>query len=83
MTTQDKVTLGQVNSNKVQGTFFSRHHIDLPLLFGLFAALCFSLFVLYSASGQELDMLLSNIIRRGAVFLLVCVVAQITCRFFA
>ena len=83
MTTQDKVTLGQVNSNKVQGTFFSRHHIDLPLLFGLFAALCFSLFVLYSASGQELDMLLRQITRTGAAFLLMILVAQIPPRLYA
>ena len=83
MTTQDKVTLGQVNSNKVQGTFFSRNHIDLPLLFGLFAALCFSLFVLYSASGQELDMLLRQITRTGAAFLLMIVVAQIPPRLYA
>ena len=83
MTTQDKVTLGQVNSNKVQGTFFSRDHIDLPLLFGLFAALCFSLFVLYSASGQELDMLLRQITRTGAAFLLMIVVAQIPPRLYA
>ena len=83
MTTQDKVTLGQVNSNKVQGTFFSRHHIDLPLLFGLFGALCFSLFVLYSASGQELDMLLRQITRTGAAFLLMIVVAQIPPRLYA
>ena len=83
MTTQDKVTLGQVNSYKVQGTFFSRHHIDLPLLFGLFAALCFSLFVLYSASGQELDMLLRQITRTGAAFLLMIVVAQIPPRLYA
>ena len=83
MTTQDKVTLGQVNSNKVQGTFFSRHQIDLPLLFGLFAALCFSLFVLYSASGQELDMLLRQITRTGAAFLLMILVAQIPPRLYA
>ena len=83
LTTQDKVTLRQVNSNKVQGTFFSRHPIDLPLLFGLFAALCFSLFVLYSASGQELDMLLRQITRTGAAFLLMIVVAQIPPRLYA
>ena len=83
MTTQDNVTLGHVYSNKFQGTFFSRHHIDLPLLFGLFAALCFSLFVLYSASGQELDMLLRQITRTGAAFLLMIVVAQIPPRLYA
>lgn len=83
MNAQEKFTLGQVNSNKVQGTFFSRNHIDLPLLFGLFVALCFSLFVLYSASGQEFDMLLRQVTRTGAAFLLMIAVAQIPPRYYA
>src|SRR5574344_909506 len=83
MNTQEKITLGQVNSNKVQGTFFSRHHVDLPLMFGRFLALCFSLFVLYSASGQEPDMLVRQISRTGGAFLLMIAVAQIPPRYFA
>ena len=75
MTAKDKTTLSQVNANKVHGTFFSKHHVDLPLLFGLFLALCFSLFVLYSASGQEIDMLTRQVTRTGAAFLLMIAVA--------
>ncbi|MGN0915655.1 MAG: rod shape-determining protein RodA [Succinivibrio sp.] len=82
MTTKDKQTLGQVNSNRVKGNFFSRHHVDLPLLFGLFLALCLSLFVLYSASGQEPDMLIRQITRTGAAFLLMIAVAQIPPKYY-
>ncbi len=82
MSNQDKTTLGQVNSNRIRGTFFSRHHIDLPLLFGLFVALCFSLFVLYSASGQELDMLLRQCTRTFAAFVLMILVAQIPPQYY-
>ena len=81
--TNDKNTLNQVNSNRVKGTFFTRHHVDLPLLFGLFLALCFSLFVLYSASGQEADMLVRQITRTGAAFALMIAVAQIPPKYFA
>ncbi|MGN0903269.1 MAG: rod shape-determining protein RodA [Succinivibrio sp.] len=82
MTTNDKQTLGHVNSNRVKGNFFSRHHVDLPLLFGLFLALCLSLFVLYSASGQEPDMLIRQITRTGAAFLLMIAVAQIPPKYY-
>lgn len=83
MTAKEKTTLSQVNANKVHGTFFSKHHVDLPLLFGLFLALCFSLFVLYSASGQEIDMLTRQVTRTGAAFLLMIAVAQIPPRYYA
>ena len=79
----DKNTLGQVNTNKVQGTFFTRHHVDVPLLLGLFLALCFSLFVLYSASGQEIDMVIRHITRTCGAFLLMIVVAQIPPRIYS
>ncbi len=80
---EDKYTLEQVNSNKVKGNFFSRHHIDFPLMLGLFLALCFSLFVLYSASGQEVDMLIRQITRTGMAFVLMIAVAQIPPKYFA
>ena len=83
MSNQDKTTLGQVNSNRIRGNFFSRHHIDLPLLFGLFLALCFSLFVLYSASGQEFDMLMRQCTRTFAAFVLMILVAQIPPQYYS
>ena len=33
---------------------WQRLHIDLPLLLGLFAVMGFGLFVIYSASGEDL-----------------------------
>ena len=83
MSNQDKTTLGQVNSNRIRGNFFSRHHIDLPLLFGLFLALCLSLFVLYSASGQEFGMLMRQFTRTIAAFLLMIIVAQIPPQYYS
>ncbi len=80
---EDKITLNQVNTNKVGRSFFSRYHVDLPLMFGLFLALCFSLFVLYSASGQHIDMLIRQITRTGAAFILMILVAQIPPKYFA
>lgn len=80
--TQDKTTLSQVNSQKIRGSIFTRYHVDLPLMFGLFLALCFSLFVLYSASGQELDMLIRQITRTGGAFLIMIAVAQIKPKYY-
>ncbi len=80
---EDRYTLEQVNSNKVKGNFFSRHHIDFPLMLGLFLALCFSLFVLYSASGQEVDMLVRQFTRTGMAFVLMIAVAQIPPKYFS
>ncbi len=42
---------------KFMEPFFLSAVLTCLLFFGLFLALCFSLFVLYSASGQEIDML--------------------------
>jgi rod shape determining protein RodA len=80
--TQDKSTLNQVNSQKVRGSIFTRYHVDLPLMFGLFLALCFSLFVLYSASGQEADMLIRQVTRTGGAFLIMIAVAQIPPKYY-
>lgn len=81
--TQDKNSIEQINSNAPKGSFFYRHHVDIPLMFGLFLALCFSLFVLYSASGQEADMLVRQFTRTGAAFVLMIIVAQIPPKYYA
>ena len=52
---QNKSSLEPMSSNEQKGSFFFVHHIDIPLLLGLMASLFFSLFVLYSASGQHID----------------------------
>jgi rod shape determining protein RodA len=81
--TQDKNSIEKINSNAPKGSFFYRHHVDIPLMFGLFLALCFSLFVLYSASGQEADMLVRQFTRTGAAFVLMITVAQIPPKYYA
>ncbi|MCR5085028.1 MAG: rod shape-determining protein RodA [Succinivibrionaceae bacterium] len=63
-------------------SLFTWLHIDLQLMLGLFIALCMSLFVLYSASGQEFDMLVRQVVRTGGSFLVMVSIAQIPPRYF-
>jgi len=42
---------------------WQRMHIDLPLLLGLFAVMGFGLFVIYSASGEDLGMMERQLFR--------------------
>ena len=79
---KNKANLNEINSKAPKGSFFYRHHVDIPLLLGLLMTLCFSLFVLYSASGQHFDMLVRQVTRTGAAFILMIIVAQIPPRFF-
>ncbi len=79
---KDKDTLEQVNTNKVRGPFSVKYHVDLPLLLGLLASLFLSLFVLYSASGQELDMLVRQVTRTLSAFVLMIMVAQIPPKYY-
>ncbi len=64
-------------------SIFARWHLDLPLILGLIMTLLLSLFVLYSASGQHPDMLLRQLIRTGAAFVVMITVAQLPPRFYA
>ena len=54
-----------------------RWHIDLPLLIGLLMTLGLSLFVLYSASGQHIEMLERQVVRTSMAFLAMVIVAQV------
>ncbi|MCL1035990.1 rod shape-determining protein RodA [Shewanella corallii] len=58
-------------------TFWQRIHIDLPLLGGILILFCFSLFVIYSASGGSLAMMDRQMIRMGLSLLVMLTVAQI------
>lgn len=53
-------------------------HIDGPLLLGLLALLVFGLFILYSASGQDLSMMKAQMVRLGVALAVMVAVAQIT-----
>ena len=54
-----------------------RLHIDLPLVIGLLLTMSFGLFVLYSASGEHVDMLIRQMVRFGAGFAVMFLLAQI------
>jgi rod shape determining protein RodA len=51
-------------------------HLDLPLLFGLFALCGIGLVLLYSASGADLDTVTRQAMRMGMGFVILIVLAQ-------
>ena len=53
-------------------------HLDTPLLVCLLALSVVSLFVLYSASGQNIDIVWRQVVRLGVAFLIMLALAQIT-----
>lgn len=71
-------SLGQTSQvgAKERGLFF-RLHIDLPLLVGLAALAGVGLIVLYSAGGEEFDLMLRQLVRLGIATGVMVVVAQI------
>ena len=60
-----------------QQTLSEKIHIDLPLVFGLVILCIFGLFILYSASGQQMDQIYNQAIRLIFAFCLMFLVAQI------
>jgi rod shape determining protein RodA len=52
-------------------------HIDGPLLLGLLTLITFGLFILYSASGQDINMMEGQLIRLGVALAVMIAVAQI------
>ncbi|NNJ84762.1 MAG: rod shape-determining protein RodA [Gammaproteobacteria bacterium] len=59
-----------------------RLHLDLPLLLGLLLLSIIGLLVLYSASGQDLQLVVRQAVRLGMAFGVMLVVAQITPHLF-
>lgn len=53
-------------------------HIDIPLLMGLVALAATSLFILYSASGQEMTMIWKQVVRFVIAFAFMLVLAQVS-----
>lgn len=68
--------LTPTNPNRRQG-LLAVFHIDLPLLAGLLLLCGFGLIVLYSASGQDLDQVMRQLVRLLLAFLIMLAVAQI------
>jgi len=59
---------------------FQRLHLDLPLLIGLILLSVLGLIILYSASGQDLQLIIRQSIRLVLAFTIMIAIAQITPR---
>ncbi len=58
-------------------SLLQRIHLDGPLLIGIGLLVAASLLVLFSAGGQEVSLLIKQLIRIGAAFFVLLIVAQI------
>nr|VFK64822.1 MAG: rod shape determining protein RodA [Candidatus Kentron sp. UNK]VFK71248.1 MAG: rod shape determining protein RodA [Candidatus Kentron sp. UNK] len=63
-------------------TIAQRLHLDVPLLLGLIALSVIGLIVLYSASGQDLQLIIRQSIRLSVAFGIMFIMAQITPHLF-
>jgi len=68
-------TAGQ--DQKKQRTLFQRIHIDIPLMLGILCLMTLGLFVVYSAGGQELAIVIRQATRLGIALVVMFGVAQI------
>ncbi|BCV65620.1 rod shape-determining protein RodA [Shewanella carassii] len=64
-------------SHSRKPNFWQRIHIDLPLLLGILGLMGFGLFVIYSASGEDLAMMERQLFRMGLSLGLMLFIAQI------
>lgn len=58
-------------------TIWQRLHIDLPLLIGILSLMVLGLFIVFSAGGQEFDIVIRQSIRLGLALLVMLAIAQI------
>jgi len=65
------------HAHKARYSFWWRFHIDLPLLFGLLALIGLGLVVLYSAGGENTELIKRQVIRLALAFVVMLVMAQI------
>jgi len=69
---------GRWTDRQKHGLFFTRGlHMDWPLLGGLLILAALGLAVLYSAGGQNIDMIYRQLVRLGIAFGVMMVIAQI------
>ncbi len=71
-------TYGRWTNRQGAGLFFTRGlHMDWPLLAGLLTLIGLGLFVLYSAGGQEMDIIYRQLVRLAVAFGGMVIIAQI------
>jgi len=65
------------HAHKARQSIWWRLHLDVPLLLGLLALIGFGLVVLYSAGGENIELIKRQIIRLGLAFIVMLFMAQI------
>ena len=70
--------MAKTENEKRRSSLFFRFHINLPLLAGILTLMSLSMFVVYSAGGQNIDMVIRQSIRLGIGLGVMLVVAQIS-----
>ncbi|MGL5302926.1 MAG: rod shape-determining protein RodA [Aeromonas sp.] len=66
-----------MNNSARQPSIWHRLQIDLPLFLGLLTVMALSMVVLYSASGQDIDSTVRQLVRGGLAFALMIGMAQL------
>ncbi|GAB2994539.1 rod shape-determining protein RodA [Psychrosphaera aestuarii] len=70
--------MAKTENERRRSSLFFRFHIDLPLLAGILTLMTISLFVVYSAGSQSMDMVVRQMIRMGLGLFVMLLVAQIS-----
>ncbi|KHN52615.1 peptidoglycan glycosyltransferase MrdB [Pectobacterium fontis] len=71
-----------MTDSQQKGSFWAKIHIDLPFLLCILALLGYSLFVLWSASGQDVGMMERKVVQIVLGFTVMIVMAQIPPRVY-
>ncbi|MBA0167656.1 MULTISPECIES: peptidoglycan glycosyltransferase MrdB [Pectobacterium] len=71
-----------MTDSQQKGSFWAKIHIDLPFLFCILALLGYSLFVLWSASGQDIGMMERKVVQIILGLTVMIVMAQIPPRVY-
>ncbi|WP_406643008.1 peptidoglycan glycosyltransferase MrdB [Pectobacterium brasiliense] len=71
-----------MTDSQQKGSFWAKIHIDLPFLLCILALLGYSLFVLWSASGQDIDMMERKVVQILLGLTVMIVMAQIPPRVY-
>ena len=64
-------------NNPTKRTFWQRIHVDVPLVIGLLALMTLGLAVLYSASGENHQQVMRQMVRLGVAFAVMFIFAQV------
>jgi len=59
-------------------SIWQKTHIDLPLLFGILSLMALGLFIVYSAGGQNIEIVYRQAVRLGIALTVMLVIAQIS-----